>query len=146
PEDGGFKYNPPHGGPADTEVTAWIERRANTLLCEGVEKILRVPFEQIRGSMVRTNNFMSAYVNDLGNVLNMDAIRGSGLKLGVDPLGGAAVHYWEPIRDIYGIDLVVVNPHVDPTFGFMTVDHDGRIRMDCSSPYAMAGLVLIKDR
>ena len=145
PEDGGFKYDPPHGGPADTEVTAWIEERANTLLCEGVEKILRVPFEQIRGSTVRTNDFMSEYDNDLGSVLDMDAIRASGLKLGVDPLGGAAVHYWEPIRDIYGIDLVVVNPHVDPTFGFMTVDHDGKLRMDCSSPYAMAGLVRVKD-
>jgi phosphoglucomutase len=146
PEDGGFKYNPPHGGPADTEVTAWIQGRANTLLEEGIEQVPRVPVEQIRGSVVRTYDFMSAYVKDLANVLDMEAIRASGLKLGVDPLGGAAVHYWEPIRDIYGIDLVVVNPRVDPTFRFMTVDHDGKIRMDCSSPYAMAGLVLIKDR
>jgi phosphoglucomutase len=145
PEDGGFKYNPPHGGPADTEVKAWIQGRANALLRESAEKIPRLPIEQIHGSVVRTYDFMSAYVKDLGNVLDMEAIRASGLKLGVDPLGGAAVHYWEPLRDIYGLDLVVVNPAVDPTFGFMTVDHDGKIRMDCSSPYAMAGLVLIKD-
>jgi phosphoglucomutase len=145
PEDGGFKYNPPHGGPADTEVTAWIEGRANTLLREGIEQVQRVPVEQIRGSVVRTFDFMSAYVKDLGNVLDMEAIRSSGLKVGVDPLGGAAVHYWEPIKDIYGIDLVVVNPRVDPTFGFMTVDHDGKIRMDCSSSYAMAGLVQLKN-
>jgi phosphoglucomutase len=146
PEDGGFKYNPPHGGPADTEVTAWIQGRANTLLREGIEHVPRVHVERIPGSVVRTYDFMSAYVKDLGNVLDIAAIRASGLRLGVDPLGGAAVHYWQPIKDTYGIDLVVANPRVDPTFGFMTVDHDGKIRMDCSSPYAMAGLVLIKDR
>jgi phosphoglucomutase len=146
PEDGGFKYNPPHGGPADTNVTSWIEGRANALLRQGVASVQRMPVEQVRGTVIRTYDFMSAYVDDLRNVLDMDAIRTSGLKLGVDPLGGAAVHYWEPIRDIYGLDLVIVNPRVDPTFAFMTVDHDGKIRMDCSSQYAMAGLMSIKDR
>src|SRR5215472_76827 len=138
PEDGGFKYNPPHGGPADTDVTTWIQGRANALLRQGAANVPRVPLEQVHGSVIRTYDFMSAYVKDLANVLDMEAIRASGLKLGVDPLGGAAVHYWEPIRDIYGLDLISVNPRVDPTFGFMTVDHDGKIRMDCSSPYAMA--------
>ena len=146
PEDGGFKYNPPNGGPADTAVTGWIQGRANALLRRGAANVPRVPIEKARGSIIRTYDFMSAYVEDLGNVLDMDAIRAGGLKLGVDPLGGAPVHYWEPIRDRYGLDLVVVNPRVDPTFSFMTVDHDGKIRMDCSSPYAMAGLVRIKDR
>jgi phosphoglucomutase len=146
PEDGGFKYNPPHGGPADTDVTTWIQGRANALLRGGVANVPRVPLEKVRGSVIRTYDFMTAYVKDLCSVLDMDAIRASGLKLGVDPLGGAAVHYWEPIRNSYGLDLVIVNPQVDPTFGFMTVDHDGKIRMDCSSPYAMAGLVRMKDR
>jgi phosphoglucomutase len=134
PEHGGFKYNPPHGGPADTDVTTWIEGRANSLLQQDVANIRRRPFEEVRGPIIRTYDFRSAYVNDLSNVLDMRAIRASGLKLGVDPLGGAAVHYWEPIKDIYGLDLAVVNPNVDPAFGFMTVDHDGKIRMDCSSP------------
>ena len=146
PEDGGFKYNPPHGGPADTDVTTWIEGRANGLLRGGAANVPRVPLDKVRGSVIRTYDFMSAYIKDLGRVLDMDAIRASGLKLGVDPLGGAAVHYWEPIRNTYGLDLVIVNPRVDPTFGFMTVDHDGKIRMDCSSQYAMAGLVGIKER
>jgi len=146
PEDGGFKYNPPHGGPADTDVTAWIQGRANALLRQGAENVPRVPLKEVLGSVIRTYDFMSAYIKDLANVLDMEAVRASGLKLGVDPLGGAAVHYWEPIRDLYGLDLVIVNPRIDPTFGFMTVDHDGKIRMDCSSPYAMAGLVQLKDR
>jgi phosphoglucomutase len=146
PEDGGFKYNPPHGGPADTNVTSWIQGRANALLRQGAANIQREPFEEFRGSVIRTYDFMSPYVKDLDNVLDMEAIRASGLKLGVDPLGGAAVHYWEPIKNIYGLDLVIVNPRVDPTFAFMTVDHDGKIRMDCSSQYAMAGLTAIKDR
>ena len=146
PKDGGFKYNPPHGGPADTDVTTWIQGQANALLRQDAENIPRVPIERVLGSVIRTYDFMSAYVKDLSNVLDMEAIRASGLKLGVDPLGGAAVHYWEPIRDLYGLDLVIVNPCVDPAFGFMTVDHDGKIRMDCSSPYAMAGLVQLKDR
>ena len=145
PEDGGFKYNPLHGGPADTDVTRWIQGRANSLLHQGAASIRRVPLDKIRGSVLRTYDFMSAYVKDLGNVLDMNAIRASGLKLGVDPLGGAGVHYWEPIKNTYGLDLTIVNPHVDPTFAFMTVDHDGKIRMDCSSQYAMAGLVHIKD-
>ena len=145
PEDGGFKYNAPNGGPADTEVTGWVQGRANTLLRRDAANIPRVPIEKARGSIIRTYDFMSAYVKDLGNVLDMDAIRTGGLKLGVDPLGGAAVNYWEPIRDLYGLDLVVLNRRVDPTFGFMTIDHDGKVRMDCSSPYAMAGLVRVKD-
>ncbi|MBV8361962.1 MAG: alpha-D-glucose phosphate-specific phosphoglucomutase [Deltaproteobacteria bacterium] len=146
PEDGGFKYNPPHGGPADTDVTTWIQGRANVLLQEGAANIPRMSLEKVHGSVIRTYDFMSAYVKDLANVLDMEAIRASGLKLGVDPLGGAAVHYWEPIRDLYGLDLAIVNPRVDPAFGFMTIDHDGKIRMDCSSPYAMAGLVQLKER
>jgi phosphoglucomutase len=146
PEDGGFKYNPPNGGPADTDITAWIQERANTLLREDVEKVRRVPIESARiASTTHTDDFMSAYVKDLGDVIDMAAIAASRLKLGVDPLGGAAVHYWQPISDLYGLNLVVVNPRVDPTFGFMTVDYDGKIRMDCSSPYAMAGLVRLKD-
>jgi phosphoglucomutase len=147
PEDGGFKYNPPHGGPADTNITDWIQERANALLLRGVAEIKRLSIKSAyEASTTHTDNFVSEYVKDLASVIDMDAIRASHLKLGVDPLGGAAVHYWEPIKDAYGLDLVVVNPHVDPTFGFMTVDHDGKIRMDCSSPYAMAGLVRIKDR
>jgi len=146
PEDGGFKYNPPHGGPADTDVTTWIQGRANALLQGGAANVPRTSPEKVRGSVIRTYDFMSAYVKDLSNVVDLEAIRVSGLKLGVDPPGGAAVHYWAPIKDLYDLDLVIVNSRVDPTFGFMTVDHDGKIRMDCSSPYAMAGLVQIKDR
>ena len=146
PGDGGFKYNPPNGGPADTDVTAWIQERANLLLRADDTKIRRMPIESARrASTTHTDDFMSAYVKDLGNVIDMEAIRASRLKLGVDPLGGAAVRYWEPIRDVYGLNLVVVNPRIDPTFGFMTVDHDGKIRMDCSSRYAMAGLVRLKN-
>ena len=146
PGDGGFKYNPPNGGPADEDVTAWIQKRANALLRGGNTKIRRMSIETARkASTTHTDDFMSAYVKDLVNVIDMEAIRGSRLKLGVDPLGGAAVRYWQPIKDLYGLNLVVVNPHVDPTFGFMTVDHDGKIRMDCSSPHAMAGLVRLKD-
>ncbi len=146
PEDGGFKYNPPNGGPADTDITAWIQERANTQLLEGVEKVHRVSIESARkASTTHTDDFMSAYVKDLGDVIDMEAIAASRLKLGVDPFGGAAVHYWQPISDLYGLNLVVVNPRVDPTFGFMTVDHDGKIRMGCSSPYAIARLVRLKD-
>jgi phosphoglucomutase len=146
PQDGGFKYNPPNGGPADTDITAWIQGRANSLLREGVTKVRRISIEIARKApTTRTDDFMSAYIKDLGDVIDMEAIAASRLKLGVDPLGGAAVHYWQPISDLYGLNLVVVNPRVDPTFGFMTVDHDGKIRMDCSSPYAMAGLVRLKD-
>ena len=145
PEDGGFKYNPPNGGPADTDVTRWIEDRANALLRAGNTDVKRVPLATARKS-VREEDFLMPYVLDLRNVIDMDAIRGAKLRLAVDPLGGAAVHYWEPINTVYGLDIVVANPRVDPTFSFMSVDHDGKIRMDCSSPYAMASLVALKDR
>jgi phosphoglucomutase len=145
PEDGGFKYNPPNGGPADTDVTGDIQRQANELLAGGVARIPRLHFERAFAETER-QDFAGAYVEDLANVLDMDAIRASGLKLGVDPLGGASVGYWGRIGDRYGLDLTVTNEVVDPTFGFMTVDWDGRIRMDPSSPYAMARLVALKDR
>jgi phosphoglucomutase len=147
PEDGGFKYNPPNGGPADSDVTGWIQMRANALLREGNAGVRRVPIgTALRAPTTHQEDFIAPYVADLANVIDMDAIRGAGLSVGVDPLGGAAVHYWEPINRKYGLDLDIVNPRVDPTFAFMTVDHDGKIRMDCSSPYAMAGLLQLKDR
>ncbi|HXI50702.1 MAG TPA: phosphoglucomutase (alpha-D-glucose-1,6-bisphosphate-dependent) [Candidatus Saccharimonadales bacterium] len=147
PEDGGFKYNPPNGGPADTEVTRWVEDRANEFLRENNSKVRRLPFAKaIKASTTRQEDLMSPYVEDLQNVVDMAAIRASGLKLAVDPLGGAALPYWEPINSRYGLDITVVNPRLDPTFSFMTVDHDGKIRMDCSSPYAMARLVGLKDQ
>jgi phosphoglucomutase len=147
PEDGGFKYNPTHGGPADTDVTQWIERRANELLKGGHEAVKRVPLTAaINAETTHEKDLMLPYVDDLRNVVDMDAIRDARLTLAVDPLGGAAVHYWEPINAAYGLDIAVVNSEVDPTFSFMTVDHDGAIRMDCSSPYAMARLVGLKDR
>jgi phosphoglucomutase len=147
PEDGGFKYNPTHGGPADTHVTEWVERRANELLRTGNAGVRRTAFEiALRADTTHQEDFVLPYVRDLQNVVDMEAIRAAGLKLAVDPLGGAAVHYWEPINAIYGLDIAVVNPTVDPTFSFMTVDHDGKIRMDCSSPYAMARLIGLKDR
>ena len=147
PEDGGFKYDPPNGGPADTEVTGWIEDRANDLLRAGNKGVKRVPYEKaIKSIYTHQVDFMMPYVRDLKNVVDIDAIRGAGLKLGVDPLGGASQPYWEPINSIYGLDIAIVNPTIDPTFSFMTVDHDGKIRMDCSSPYAMARLVGLKDQ
>jgi phosphoglucomutase len=147
PEDGGLKYNPTNGGPADTDVTKWVQDRANELLRSGNTAVKRVPFAKaIKAETTRQEDLVLPYVKDLGNVIDMDAIRAASLKLGVDPLGGAAVHYWAPINDIYGLNIEVVNPKVDPTFSFMTVDHDGKIRMDCSSPYAMARLVGLKDR
>jgi phosphoglucomutase len=147
PLDGGFKYNPPHGGPADSDVTSWIQDRANALLRSGNAEVKRVSFAQaIRAETTYEIDFVTPYVADLGSVIDMDAVRGAGLKLGVDPLGGAAVHYWQPIADTYGLNITVTNPAVDPTFRFMTLDHDGQIRMDCSSPYAMASLVKMKDR
>jgi phosphoglucomutase len=147
PEDGGFKYNPTHGGPADVDVTQWIEDRANELLRDGNRGVRRMRLEEAyRAETTHLQDYVPAYVNDLRNVVDMDAIRAAGLKLAVDPLGGAAVHYWEPINTIYRLDITVVNPAVDPTFSFMTVDHDGKIRMDCSSPYAMARLVGLKDQ
>jgi phosphoglucomutase len=147
PEDGGFKYNPTNGGPADTEVTRWVEDRANELLRAGNVGVKRVPFvKAVQASSTHQEDLMLPYVRDLKSVVDMEAIRASGLKLGVDPLGGAAGPYWEPINSLYGLDIAVVNPKIDPTFSFMTVDHDGKIRMDCSSPYAMARLVGLKDR
>ena len=147
PEDGGFKYNPPNGGPADTDVTRWVEDRANDFLRAGNAGVKRVPFSKaIQAATTHQEDFVLPYVRDLKNVVDFDAIRGANLKLGVDPLGGAARPYWEPINSIYGLDIAVVNPIIDPTFSFMTVDHDGKIRMDCSSPYAMARLVGLKDQ
>jgi phosphoglucomutase len=147
PEDGGFKYNPTHGGPADLDVTQWVENRANELLRDANRGVTRMRLEEAyRADTTHLQDYAPAYIKDLRNVVDMDAIRTARLKLGVDPLGGAAVHYWEPINAIYKLDIDVVNPKVDPTFSFMTVDHDGKIRMDCSSPYAMAGLVGLKDR
>src|SRR6516165_5039972 len=135
PEDGGFKYNPTNGGPADTDVTRWIEDRANEFLRIRNAEVKRVPSAAaITADTTHRKDFILPYVNDLRNVVDTDAVRAAGLKLAVDPLGGAAVHYWEPINRIYGLDIAVVNPQVDPTFSFMTVDHDGAIRMDCSSP------------
>jgi phosphoglucomutase len=147
PEDGGFKYNPPNGGPAEADVTGWIEARANALLQESNRGAKRLPFAAAeRAATFSEQDFAAPYVEDLRRVIDMDAIRAAQLKLGVDPLGGAAVHYWEPINRVYGLEIEVVNPRVDPTFSFMTVDHDGKIRMDCSSPYAMASLLGLKDR
>jgi phosphoglucomutase len=147
PEDGGFKYNPTGGGPADTDVTRWIQDRANELLRGGNAGVKRVSFATaMKAATTRQEDLVLPYVEDLRNVVDMDAIRAAGLRLAVDPLGGAAVHYWEPINNVYRLNITVVNPRVDPTFSFMTVDHDGKIRMDCSSPYAMARLVELKDQ
>jgi phosphoglucomutase len=147
PQDGGIKYNPPHGGPADTDVTGWIERRANELLADGNRGVRRVPHAQaLAAPTTGAVDLMTGYISDLGSVIDMEAIRRAGLRIGVDPMGGAAVAYWKPIADHYGLDLTVVNPAVDPAFAFMTLDHDGKIRMDCSSPHAMASLVALKDR
>jgi phosphoglucomutase len=147
PRDGGFKYNPPNGGPADTEVTQWVEGRANELLRTGNAGVNRVPFSAAaRAATIHEQDFVLPYVNDLQNVVDMEVIRAADVKLGVDPLGGAAKPYWEPIVSRYRLNIDVTNPALDPTFSFMTVDHDGEIRMDCSSPYAMARLVNLKDR
>ena len=147
PEDGGFKYNSTNGGPADTEVTSWVEDRANELLRGRNAGVKRTPFAAaIKAESTHQEDFVMPYVRDLRNVIDMDAIHGAGLNLGVDPLGGAALPYWEPINATYKLDVTIVNPVIDPTFSFMTVDHDGVIRMDCSSPYAMARLVGLKDK
>jgi phosphoglucomutase len=147
PEDGGFKYNPPNGGPADTDVTESIQQRANMLLRTGMGGVHQVPLTTaIKATTTHQHDFVLPYVRDLRNVVDMDAIRAAGLTLGVDPLGGAAKPYWEPINDLYKTNIAVVNPEIDPTFSFMTVDHDGKIRMDPSSPYAMARLIELKDR
>src|SRR5271156_4362023 len=147
PEDGGFKYNPPSGGPADTHVTQWVENRANELLRSNNAGVKRVPLATaMKAASTHQEDFVLPYVRDLKNVVDIDAIRSAGLKLGVDPLGGASEPYWEPINSIYGLNVIVTNPVIDPTFSFMTVDHDGKIRMDCSSPYAMVRLVALKDQ
>ena len=147
PEDGGFKYNPPNGGPADTAVTKWVQNRANELLKAANTGVRRVSYARaIAAATTHAQDLVMPYVLDLKNVIDMDAIRGAGLKLGVDPLGGASLPYWEPINAAYGLEIDVVNPVIDPIFAFMTVDHDGKIRMDCSSPYAMASLVAQKDK
>jgi phosphoglucomutase len=147
PEDGGIKYNPPDGGPADAAVTSLVERRANELLAGGNREVRRMPYEQARRAPnVAAQDLVLPYVRDLRAAVDLDAARGAKLRIGVDPLGGSNAHYWGPIAEEYGLDLTVVNPVVDPTFGFMPLDHDGKIRMDCSSPYAMANLVAMKDR
>jgi len=147
PEDGGYKYNPPHGGPADSDITRGIEERANRILEKGLRDVKRVPYARsLSAGSTHGYDFAGAYADALGGVLDMDAIRGAGIRIGVDPLGGSAVAYWGAVTQRYGLDLTVVNDAVDPTFRFMTRDWDGRIRMDCSSPYAMAGLIGMKDR
>jgi phosphoglucomutase len=147
PEDGGFKYNPPSGGPADSATTKWIQDAANDLIAAGLKGVKRIPFARAKSAATtHRHNYMDAYIGDLGNVIDFDAIRGANLRLGVDPLGGAGVRYWDVIAERYRIPLTVVNEVVDATFRFMTVDWDGKIRMDCSSPYAMAGLIAMKDR
>ena len=147
PDDGGFKYNPPHGGPAGTDATKWIQDRANALIAGGLKEVRRVPADRARTSdLVSGYDYLATYVDDLGSVIDMEAIRSAGVRIGADPLGGASVGYWGEIGSRYGLDLTVVNPDVDPTFGFMTLDWDGKIRMDCSSPYAMASLIAQKDR
>jgi phosphoglucomutase len=147
PEDGGFKYNPPNGGPADTDITGWIERRANALLEADLRGVRRMPFERARRSVcVHRYDYIGPYVADLANVVDMEAIRASGVTVGIDPLGGAAVGYWQPIIERYGLAATIVSDAVDPAFAFMTLDSDGKIRMDCSSPYAMARLIGMRDK
>lgn len=147
PGDGGFKYNPPHGGPADTHVTRWIQDKANELLHSMNDRTKRIPYESaLNAPTTHLHDFITPYVEDLASVIDTESIRSAGIRMGVDPLGGASIHYWEPIKATYNLDITIVNPVVDPRFGFMTVDHDGKIRMDCSSPYAMASLVNLKDR
>src|SRR5262249_167270 len=147
PADGGFKYNPPNGGPADTDVTGWVQDRANALLRAGNPGVQRVPYSTaLKASTTRQEDLLLPYVKDLGTVVDLEAVRSAGVQIGVDPLGGAALAYWARVAEMYGLDLTVVNPRLDPRFAFMTLDHDGKIRMDCSSPYAMAGLVGLKDR
>jgi phosphoglucomutase len=146
PDDGGFKYNPPTGGPADTETTNIIQDRANEILMQGLKDVKRMPVKRaLKADTTYEHDYVAPYVNDLINIIDMKAIASAGLKIGVDPMGGAGVDYWEPIAEKYGLDIKVVNKYVDPTFSFMSVDRDGKIRMDCSSPYAMAGLIELKD-
>jgi len=147
PDDGGFKYNPPTGGPADTETTNIIQDRANEILMQGLKDVKRMPVERaLNANTTHEYDYILPYVNDLENIIDMKAIASAGLKIGVDPMGGAGVDYWNPIAEKYGLDIEVVNKYVDSTFSFMAVDRDGKIRMDCSSPYAMAGLIKLKDK
>lgn len=146
PADGGFKYNPPSGGPAEPETTKWIQDRANALIANGNREVQRVAYESaLKAATTHIFDFITPYVNDLENIIDIEAIRSAGLRIGADPLGGSNIAYWEPIVDRYGLNITVVNNRIDPTFGFMTLDWDGKIRMDCSSPYAMANLVKLKD-
>jgi len=147
PRDGGFKYNPPHGGPADVDITMWIEDRANELIGHGNRDVKRMPYEKARkADTTHEQDFISPFVKALSQIVDMEAIRSHGIRIGADPMGGAGVHFWGPVAEKYGLNIEVVNGHVDPTFGFMTVDSDGQIRMDCSSPYAMSGLIAMADR
>ncbi len=147
PDNGGFKYNPPNGGPADKDVTGWIEARANAFLESGLQGVKRMPYDKaLHAATTHRHDYLNAYVSDLDKVIDMDAIRGANIRMGVDPLGGAGVHYWAAIAERYGLNLTVVNEVVDPTFRFMTLDWDGQIRMDPSSPYVMQGLIALKDR
>jgi phosphoglucomutase len=147
PEDGGIKYNPPHGGPADTQVTKWIEDRANALLSANLQGVKRLPYDRARNAATtHLHDYLNAYVNDLDKVIDIDVIKSAHLRLGIDPLGGSGVAYWQPIAERYGLNIENVNPTVDPTFRFMPLDWDGKIRMDCSSSYAMANLIALKDR
>ncbi|SFV51694.1 Phosphoglucomutase [hydrothermal vent metagenome] len=147
PEDGGFKYNPPNGGPADVDATSWIEDRANEILENGMKEIKRINYnDAINSPYIKEFDFVTPYVEALSQVVDMDAIASSGIRIGVDPLGGASVDVYKKINELYGLKMDIVNPYIDPTFSFMTLDHDGKIRMDCSSPYAMASLVALKDK
>ncbi len=146
PADGGFKYNPPNGGPADVDITGWVQNRANELLKEKLNGVKRISYEAaLKADSTHQYDYITPYVADLGNVVDIESIKSAGLRIGADPLGGANVAYWEPIAERYGLNITVVNKNVDPTFAFMTVDYDGKIRMDCSSPYAMANLIKLKD-
>jgi len=147
PSDGGFKYNPPNGGPADTDITGWVQNRANEILRGGNREVKRLAYESaLKASNTHLHDFITPYVATLGEVIDMAAIKAAGVRLGIDPLGGASLPYWQPVKERYGLDITIVNTTVDPRFGFMTLDRDGKIRMDCSSPYAMASLVGLKDK
>ena len=147
PTDGGFKYNPPNGGPADTNITKVVQDRANQMLANGLREVKRIAFEKaLKAATTHEYDYVMPYLDDLKHVVNMDAIRAAGLNIGVDPMGGAGVGFWQPMMEMYKLNMTIVNPNVDPTFAFMTVDKDGKIRMDCSSPYAMASLIGLKDR
>ncbi|MEA3419808.1 MAG: phosphoglucomutase (alpha-D-glucose-1,6-bisphosphate-dependent) [Campylobacterota bacterium] len=147
PEDGGFKYNPPNGGPADVDATSWIENRANEILAQGIDTVPTLSYEEaLESEYINTYDYVTPYVEALTEIVDMDAIAKSGIRIGVDPLGGASVDVYQKINEIYGLDMDIVNPYIDPTFSFMTLDHDGKIRMDCSSPSAMASLVALKDK